>query len=65
MKITVAVEIGDRTVAEQITTKEDFRGDYRSAVTECVTRIELSTFGPHTDPEGYSFDPVLHMRPTT
>jgi hypothetical protein len=62
VKITVAVEIGDRTVCEQVLTKEDFRGDYRAAVTECVTRIELSTFGPQFT-EGNSFDEQLRMRP--
>jgi hypothetical protein len=62
VKITVAVEIGERTVVEQMTTKEDFRGDYRAAITEAVTRIELSTFGPQMA-EGNSFDEQLKMRP--
>jgi hypothetical protein len=62
VKITVVVEIGERTVVEQVTTKEDFRGDYRTAITEAVTRIELSTFGPQYG-EGHSFDEQLKMRP--
>ena len=62
MKITVVVEMGDRTVVEQVTTQEDYRGDYRAAVRECVTRIELGTYGPQQSQEGMAFDPVLQMR---
>jgi hypothetical protein len=61
MKITVVVELGTRTVVEQILTPEDFRGDYRAAITEAVTRIELSTFGPEIS-EAPSFDEQLRMR---
>jgi hypothetical protein len=63
VKVTVAVEIGDRTVAEQIVTQEDFRGDYRAAVGECATRIELATYGPQQSQGGFAFDTVLQMRP--
>ena len=63
MKITVVMEMGGRTVVEQITTQEDFRGDYRAAVGECATRIELGTYGPQNQQEGFAFDPVLQMRP--
>lgn len=61
MRITVVVEIGGRTVMEQLTTSEDFRGDYRAAISEAVTRIELSTYGPQIN-EAPSFDEQLKMR---
>ena len=62
MKVMIVLAIGERTVTETITTTEDFRGDYRAAVTEAATRIELGTYGPH-GAEGYAFDEVLKMRP--
>jgi hypothetical protein len=61
MKVTVLVELGERTVVEQITTKEDFRGDYRRAISECASRVELSTFGPQLSAEGHNFDEQLKM----
>jgi hypothetical protein len=63
MKVTVIVEIGERTVVEQITRKESFRGDYRSAIAECAGRVELSTFGPQLQKEGFDFDEQLKMGP--
>jgi hypothetical protein len=62
MKVIVAVELGDRTVTEQLITAENFRGDYRNAVTECAGRVELATFGPQLA-EGASFDEQLRMKP--
>lgn len=62
MKLTVIVEIGSRTVVEQLTTQEDFRGDFRNAITECASRVELSTFGPQLHPGGMNFDEQLQMR---
>lgn len=61
MKVMVGVEIGDRTVTETIITTEDFRGDYRNAVGECMARIELATYGPQ-QAEGHAFDEPLKMR---
>lgn len=61
MKITVHVEIGNRTVTETLVTTEDFRGDYRRAITEMSARVELSTFGPQTH-EGCNFDEQLRPR---
>lgn len=62
MKVTVLVEIDDRTVVEQIITKENMRGDYRNAVGQCASRVELSTFGPQFHPEGSDFDEQLRMK---
>jgi hypothetical protein len=62
MIVTVTVQIGARTVAEQITTPEDFRGDYRNAIGECASRVELSTFGPQLTAEGHAFDEQLKMK---
>lgn len=64
MKVAVIVEIGGRTVMEQLTTAEDFRGDYRAAVGECASRIELATYGPGrvAGDTGHSFDEQI--RPT-
>jgi hypothetical protein len=65
MKVTVAVEFGSgRTVVEQMITGEDFRGDYRRAVGECIGRLELSTYGPQANPEECAFDAPLQMGPT-
>ena len=62
MKVMVAIELGERSVVETITTKEDFRGDYRSAVGECAMRVELATYGPqHSDQ--YVFDEPIQMKP--
>jgi hypothetical protein len=63
MKVTVIVEIGKRTVVESLATEEDHRGDYRQAIGECATRIELATFGPSFQQEGHSFDEPLQMKP--
>ena len=63
MKVTVLVEIGERTVVEQLITSENLRGDYRQAVAECASRVELSTFGPAFQQEGGSFDEQLKMNP--
>jgi hypothetical protein len=65
MIVTVTMQIGTRTVAEQVTTPEDFRGDYRTAITECASRIELATYGPQMDKDGMNFDEQLRMGPTT
>jgi hypothetical protein len=63
MKVTVIVEIGKRTVTEQLVTEEDHRGDYRQAISECISRAELSTFGPTFTKEGHSFDEPLQAKP--
>jgi hypothetical protein len=65
VKITVAVEIGKRTVIEHTETTEDYRGDYREAVSEIISRIELGTYGPQIKQEGYMFDSPLQMKPQT
>jgi hypothetical protein len=62
MRITVALEIGERTVVEQLTTTEDFRGDYRGAIQQIAGRIELGTYGPQQKEDGYMFDHPLQMR---
>lgn len=61
MKLTVALEIGKRTVVEQIETDEDFRGDFRRAITEAASRIELATYGPQLTQEGMNFDEQLRF----
>ena len=63
MKVTVVVEIENRTVTEQLVTDEDYRGDYRQAVGECASRIELATFGPQFQKEGNKFDEQLRAKP--
>jgi hypothetical protein len=63
VKVTVIVEIGNRTVTEQLTTEADYRGDYREAASECVSRVELSTFGPQFQKEGNKFDEMLRPKP--
>ena len=63
MKVTVIVEIDKRTVTEQLITEENYRGDYRQAVGECASRVELSTFGPQFHPEGSKFDEQLQSKP--
>lgn len=63
MKVTVTVEIDNRTVTEQLITEENYRGDYRSAVGECASRVELSTFGPQFHQEGHDFDEQLKPKP--
>jgi hypothetical protein len=63
MKVTVIVEIGKRTVVESLGTEENHRGDYRAAVGECISRVELSTFGPTFQQEGHNFDEPLQPKP--
>jgi hypothetical protein len=63
MKVTVTVEIGKRTVTEQLVTEEDHRGDFRQAIREAFSRVELSTFGPTFQQEGHSFDEPLQVKP--
>jgi hypothetical protein len=63
VKVTVTVEIENRTVTEQIITEENYRGDYREAIGECIARVELSTFGPQFHQEGHNFDEQLRSRP--
>jgi hypothetical protein len=63
VKLTIALEIGNRTVAEQVVTSEDFRGDFRTALSACGGRIELSTYGPPKDPQAQAFDTMLEPKP--
>jgi hypothetical protein len=63
MKLTLAMEIGNRVVVEQLMTAEDFRGDFRTAIGAISARIELSTYGPPTDPEAATFDTMLEPKP--
>jgi hypothetical protein len=63
MKVTVIVETAKRTVTETLVTDEDYRGDYRQAVGECASRVELSTFGPQFHKEGNKFDEPLQSKP--
>jgi len=63
MKVTVMVEIDKRTVTEQLVTEENYRGDYRAAIQECASRVELSTFGPQFQREGHDFDEQLKPKP--
>ena len=45
MKLTVALEMGNRTVCEQIMLGET-RQEFRDAISGLACRLELSTYGP-------------------
>jgi hypothetical protein len=45
MKVTVALEVGDRVVVEQAVLP-DTRQGWRSAISNIACQVELSTFGP-------------------
>jgi hypothetical protein len=45
MQVTVALQIGGRTVVEQAQVVET-RGGWRLAMTDIACRIEMATFGP-------------------
>jgi hypothetical protein len=45
MKVTVAMEVGNRVVAEQLVF-ENTRQAFRDAIGEMACRMELATFGP-------------------
>jgi hypothetical protein len=46
MKATVALEIGNRQVVEQLAVDADNRQTFRNMMSEMACRIELATFGP-------------------
>ena len=46
MKVTVAVEIGGRTVVESVTIPEHQRMHFRGIMSDIACRLELSTYGP-------------------
>jgi hypothetical protein len=62
VKVAVILEMEGRTVMEQLVTAEEFRGDFRSAIQECASRIELGTYGPQQKQDGFMFDVPLKMR---
>jgi hypothetical protein len=46
MKLSVALEMGGRTVCEQLVVPGDTRADFRGAINNIAARLELSTYGP-------------------
>lgn len=65
MKVTVTVDMGNRTVVEQ-QLLGDTRKDWRAAISDIACRIELSTYGaPGPVPEMTAEDrPRSYANPT-
>lgn len=45
IKMTVAVEMGGRTVVEQVQIPGHSRKDFRAVISDIACRLELSTYG--------------------
>jgi hypothetical protein len=63
MKLHLAVEIGDHTVAHQLDTKDqEMRQDLRNAMADLTIRLELALFGPPLDVELSRTDTIYHFK---
>lgn len=60
MKIMVHLEVGNRTVTEQVCTDSMTRQEWRNNIAEIASRIELSTYGPPAVVDEFSTNDQPH-----